>query len=258
MIPEPLTLLLPVSPQRGRRALGVLAAVAGHAMLLMVLGAVRSPSASAVPPVRATNETKPTVWVAPMAPPPPPQAPAIQKPVSPSAAKLIAYAAGPRSMQPGRDWRQLLPRALMLQAEGLNAPSFVIENLDIALVATLATRGLAIIVAGRPPFADAREVRWTPAGPSDIAALPAAWTQRVARRAIILPPEWVRTLALAPGEQVYLLISTDLDAAILAAQLAAAERRGVALSALARTRGRLLPTTDGILVFYVDTVDLRS
>jgi len=255
---EPLALMLPVAPQRGRRALGVLASVVGHTALLLILGIVRLPSTTTAPPVTPTTDKKPMVWVAPVPPPTPPVEPAVTKPVPPVAAKPIAYAAAPTNVQPGRDWRELLPRALALQAEGLNAPSFVIENLDIALVATLATRGLAVIVAGRPPFAGARQVRWTGAGPGEVGALPAAWTQRVARRAIILPAEWVRALSLTPGEQVYLLISTDLDAAILASQLAAAEQRGVALDALVRTRGRLVPTSDGILTFHIHAVDLRS
>lgn len=258
MTREPLALLLPASPRRGRRALGVLASVVGHTMLLLILGVVRLPSTTSAPTVTTPAEQTPMVWVAPVPPFTPPVKPAMTKPVPPAAAKPITYAAAVTSPQPGRDWRELLPRALALQAEGLNAPSFVIENLDVALVATLATRGLAVIVAGRPPFAGARQVRWTGTGPRDVGALPAAWTQRVARRAIILPPEWVRTLALTPGEQVYLLISTDLDAAILASQLAAAEQRGVALGALVRTRGRLLPTGDGILSFHIDAVDFRS
>lgn len=247
-----LTLLLPASPQRRRRTAGVVASVIGHTMVLLMLGVVRLPSrpVPARPPVPPT----PIVWMAPAPPPAPP----VERPAPPVAAKPITYAAAPPGTKPGRDWRELLPRALALQTEGLNAPSFVIENLDVALVGTLATRGLAVIVAGRPPFVDARQVRWTATGPTDAGALPPAWTQRVARRAIILPRDWVRTLTLAPGEQVYLLISTDLDAAILAAQLAAAEQRGVALGALLRTRGRLLPTADGILGFHIDAVDLQS
>lgn len=223
-------------------------------MLLLVLGVVRLPSTSASS--APTAKKPPMVWVAPPQLTPQ-EVPMPAKPVPP-ATKPITYAAAPASVQPRRDWRDLLPRALALQAEGITAPSFVIDNLDIALVANLATRGLAVIVAGHPPFAGARQVHWTGTGPSAVGALPAAWTQRVARRAIILPPEWVRSLALATGEEVYLLISTDLDAAILAAQLAAAEQRGVALGALMRTRGRLLPTPDGILAFHIDAVDLRS
>jgi hypothetical protein len=261
MTTGPLALLLPTSSRWGRRGLGLVTSVVAHATFALILvTVVRAPSRRPVRPPPPVD--KKMVWVTPVAAPPPVQ---VDRPVLKVAApvmkasKPIEYAAAPAGLKPSRDWKELLPRALALQAQGLNAPSFVIENLDVSLVATLAARGLAMIVAGRPPFDhDARQVHWTEAGPTDVGALPAAWTQHVARRAIVLPRAWVTTVMLAPEEQVYVLITTDLDAAILAAQLAAAEQRGVALSALVRTHGRLLPTADGILAFHIDAVDLHS
>jgi hypothetical protein len=222
-------------------------------VLLLVVSAHRvthPPESRPAPPAQKL------VWVAPVPPPAPPQpAPG---PAKPKLSAPIAYAAAPMSLGPARDWHDLLPQALALQAKGLAAPSFVVNNLDKDVVTLLVVRHLAILVAGCPPFDhDARQILWRDATATDGGALAAGWTERVARRAIVLPHALVDGISLTGNERVYLLISTDLDAAILAAQLAVADQRHVGLQALARTSGRIVLALGGV-EFHIDDVDLSK
>ncbi len=256
VIPAPVKLVLPASPRGRRRSFGLAASLGAHAVLLLLILLLGRPSAPPVLP-RVTPSAEKLVWVTPV-PAVPPVTPAPPTPPTPKT-KPVTYAAAPTSITPARDWREMLPRALALQADGINAPSFVIDNLDPVIITTLVGRHLALLVAGRPPFdRDARQVLWAGANPTETAPLPSGWTQRVARRVVVLPREWTRGISLAADEQVYLMITTDLDAAILAAQLAVAEQRGLALKTLTRTHGRLLPAADGLLDFRIDSVETNS
>lgn len=246
----------PVPSLRNRRAVGIV----GSALFHTLVGALvmfRAPAERQPEPVPASPRSR-VVWVSPVEPTPKATVrPRPERRAETPRAPIDYAAASAGAKQPG--WREQLPRALALQSEGVDAPSFVIENLDRELVSVLTSRRLALVVAGRPPFdRGARQVRWTAQGSGDLQPLPASWTRQVARRAIVLPRPWIERLQLAPGEEVYMLITTDLDAAILAAQLAAAEERGLPLKALLRTRGRLVESEDGGISFRVDAVDLQS
>src|SRR5258708_1345493 len=121
MTSGPFALLLPTFSRRGRRGLGLVASVLAHATFVLILvTVVRAPSRR---PLRPTSPSdKKMVWVTPVAPPPTVQ---IDRPVLKAAApasKPIAYAAAPAGLKPSRDWKELLPRALALQAQGLAAP----------------------------------------------------------------------------------------------------------------------------------------
>jgi hypothetical protein len=256
VIPAPVKLVLTASPRRRRRSIGLAASLGGHAVLLLLI-LMLGRSSAPQPSPRVTPSAQKLVWVAPVTAVPP-VTPVSATPSTPKS-KPVTYAAAPASITPARDWREMLPRALALQADGINAPSFVIDNLDPVIITTLVGRRLALLVAGRPPFdRDARQVLWAGARATESVPLPTGWTERVARRVVVLPREWMRGISLAGDEQVYLMISTDLDAAILAAQLAAADQRGVALKTLTRTHGRLLPAPDGLLDFRIDSVETSS
>lgn len=248
-----LTLTLPASREGGRRTFGLVASAAAHAgFVLILVASVRS--ATHMPQQQPPSASQNLVWVTPVT-----LAPPIPTLEAPKATKPIDYAAAPAGLAPARDWRELLPLALALQAQGINAPSFVIDNLDPQVVTMLVARHLAILVAGTPPFdRDARQVHWTEAGAIDVGLLAAGWTERVARRVIVLPRAWVSAVTLTADEQVFLLITTDLDAAILAAQIAVAEQRGVALPALARTHGRIVAAPQGLVEFKIDVAEVRS
>lgn len=253
-------LTLPASPQGGRRTLRIAASASAHGIVALLLVVAMGRVAEPNQPEAAAPAQK-IVWVAPVLPPSKPATPApvpaeAPVPAKPKVAPPTEYAAAPTSAAPARDWHELLPQALALQAKGLAAPSFVVNNLDKDIVTMLVSRRLAILVAGKPPFdRDARPVRWVN-GAVEGGALPQGWAQRVARRAIVLPHSWVEAVAPTNDDRVYLLISTDLDAAILAAQLAVAEQHRVGLQAVLRTYGRLLSSPDGTMTFQIDSVDL--
>lgn len=256
MMPE-LTLLLPASPPWGRRWTRAVAATVVHGIVLLLLFAPITFGWRSADRPPAPEPEKRVVWVQTAVPPVPPPQPAPQEQVT-VAPKPIAYAAAPidRSLAVAT-WREQLPRALALQAQGINAPSFVVENLDIGVITTLMSRNLVMLVAGRPPFDQrSRWIRTSGGGFVDAGAPPDGWAGRVARRTVVVPRSWVGDIPLSGDDEVYMFLTTNLDVAILAAQLAVAEERGVTLQALARTHGRLMTTVDGVMAFQIDTVDL--
>jgi hypothetical protein len=259
-----LELLPPVAPRQGHRPRALLASSALHLLIAaMILGVGDDPP----PPNHPAPNPEKLVWT------PPPVMPVVT-PAIPKG-KPIEYAAAPSSSagkSPGTrqtasegstneesKWRDFLSRAAALQAEGISAPAYVIDNLSPALIATLTERGLAILVAGRPPFRnDAQQVMWKGNTPTQVVALSQSWSRDVARRGIPLPRSWVAGLTLGPSVDVYLIPRAPLDLAILASQLEAAEGRGVPLAAVRRTHGRLVTEHDDVLAYRVGGLDLRD
>lgn len=258
-------LLPPVTRRSGHRLRGLGVSAGVHFVILVLLGL---PSRTPVPPQVPAEDGPEVVWIAPPPEPerqqPPPQVLAkAAEPTRYEAAQAVGDKERAKNADDqgrnadGSSWRNFLPRALAMQTEGVRAPAYVITNLDATLVANLTSRGLALLVAGQPPFRDdPRQVLWAAGGPVGLTALPPSWAQESSRRGLPLPRSWIDGVALAPAVGVYLVPRAALDAAILAAQLEAAERRGVPLQGLARTYGRVVPDHDGALAYMIDRVDL--
>jgi hypothetical protein len=258
-----LELLPPVVPRQGHRRHGLLASGVVHIFVALIIfggGGASSPTED-----EPTTPPDKMVWTAPPSMPamvvPPPEKPKpvayAAAPVSGKKAEVESDSAG--SSDNGSKWRDFLSRAVSLQEEGVSAPTYVIDNLSPALIATLTERGIAILVAGRPPFRDhPQQVVWRGTGAAELVALSQAWSRDVARRGVPLPRGWVTGIALAPAADVYLIPRAPLDLAILASQMEAAEARGIRLDAVRRTRGRLIIERDDVVAYRVETVDLRD
>jgi hypothetical protein len=257
-----LMLLPPVARRSGRRRIGVAVSAALHGAAVLLVIAASSAQLTPAPPRPApttrltwTPPPRPvTVMPATVAATPIMYAgtpPAGRKP----AAATSAAAPAPPPTGSASEWRDYLPRALAAQAKGVQAPAYTVQNLTPELISMLTSRGLAVLVVGRPPFRDAEQIEWHNGHTTGRAPLPAGWGQNVARRGLPLSDSWVTGVAIAAGDAVYLVPRPALDIGILAAQMRAADARHVPLDALACTRGRLVVESDDAVAFVIDTVD---